>query len=156
MSLSQLGLWPEIPDACFEAVKEKPPLSVTACEPTVNRTVIQQMRSTIFKDYFIVDNEKRLGDDNYSQYQSSREDFGIHSLYARQLIAPETDTKSSCIWLAHAGKTSRRDGRPDGSATGQLGPNESIYGREPEEAWDSQLQTLWKGKRNDRSYPVKV
>ena len=80
LSLSQLGLWPEIPDACFEAVKEKPPLSVTACEPTVNRTVIQQMRSTILKDYFIVDNETRLGDDNYSQYQSSREDFGIHSL----------------------------------------------------------------------------
>jgi hypothetical protein len=70
----------DIPEACAELIAKNPPQSVKADKPTINKTVIRQLRESIFNDFDVVDNETEEGEDNYSQYELSKEDFGIHPM----------------------------------------------------------------------------
>lgn len=72
----------DVQQACREVCETIPvEFAVTACEPTINRTLIQQLKvSGIFDGFEIVDNEQREGEHHYSEYDLSREDFGIHPL----------------------------------------------------------------------------
>lgn len=79
-------------------IKEVEKESVEVEEPTINKSLIGQLRrSGIFNGFDIVDNKQGAAKENICRYHRSREDFGIHplSFEGMEIAAGSVSTNAS-------------------------------------------------------------